>query len=371
MRVPGSRRCAKMKKGVNIESVAKASGFSKATVSRVMRNDPRVAPRTRRIILEMVEEMGYRPNPLVAAHMRNVRMNKQPEVKETVGLITFLPREVRWQNCPSQRRMIQGIYDRAAEIGFKIEEFPFAKSGMTSRRLNGILTTRGIQGLIVAPMHHGFHNLELDWKHFSMVTMGVTVQNPNLHRVRSDNFHNLYVAMEKLTQFGYRRIGLVVDTLRAHTPQEMWLGGFLTYVMARFGASRIPPLFIDPSEDSATPEFAAQLGDYVKEHRIDAVVGYEFVLDALIRAKVAVPEDCAYANLHILDNKAPSAGMDERSHELGLRATDLLADLLYRNESGVPAQPQTTLIGGAWVDGWTAPPLRGRAGSEAVGHEAK
>src|SRR5258708_19283230 len=50
------------KKHITIHDVAAQSGVSYQTVSRVINNMPDVAPKTRLRILNVMEDLGYRPN---------------------------------------------------------------------------------------------------------------------------------------------------------------------------------------------------------------------------------------------------------------------------------------------------------------------
>ncbi|MHB1134973.1 MAG: LacI family DNA-binding transcriptional regulator [Chloroflexota bacterium] len=57
---------------VNIVDVARLADVSTMTVSRVLNEDPRVRPRTRRLVLQAIEELGYVPNE-AARGLRNAR----------------------------------------------------------------------------------------------------------------------------------------------------------------------------------------------------------------------------------------------------------------------------------------------------------
>ena len=52
------------KKRVNIKYIAKEAGVSTQTVSRVINNEPHVAPDTRKRILNIINRLGYRPSQL-------------------------------------------------------------------------------------------------------------------------------------------------------------------------------------------------------------------------------------------------------------------------------------------------------------------
>lgn len=49
---------------VTVKDVARLSGVSTATVTRVLQDSEKVMPDTRRRVLEAVERLGYRPNPM-------------------------------------------------------------------------------------------------------------------------------------------------------------------------------------------------------------------------------------------------------------------------------------------------------------------
>jgi LacI family transcriptional regulator len=76
---------------ITLRDVAKLSGVSFQTVSRVVNNSPDVSSKTRRQVLQAIEELGYQPN-LVARGLKT----GQSMVLEmiTFGVDTFVPREL-------------------------------------------------------------------------------------------------------------------------------------------------------------------------------------------------------------------------------------------------------------------------------------
>ena len=51
-----------VKKRVTIKEVAKEAGISTQTVSRVINHRPDVAPETRQRVLQVIDQLGYRPS---------------------------------------------------------------------------------------------------------------------------------------------------------------------------------------------------------------------------------------------------------------------------------------------------------------------
>src|SRR5215831_12924074 len=58
-----------MPKKYTIEDIARRAGVSRGTVSRVLNNLPSVSDDTRQAVLNVIEELDYRPN-FSARHMR-------------------------------------------------------------------------------------------------------------------------------------------------------------------------------------------------------------------------------------------------------------------------------------------------------------
>src|SRR5579871_4473665 len=76
---------------MTLRDVARASGVSFQTVSRVINNSPNVSSKTRRRVMEAVEQLGYQPN-LVARSLKT----RQSMILEviTFGVDTYVPREL-------------------------------------------------------------------------------------------------------------------------------------------------------------------------------------------------------------------------------------------------------------------------------------
>ena len=56
-----------MQKRVGLREIGQALGLDVSTVSRALRNDPRVRSETIRVVQDKAHEMGYRPNPVARA----------------------------------------------------------------------------------------------------------------------------------------------------------------------------------------------------------------------------------------------------------------------------------------------------------------
>src|SRR4051794_37238614 len=87
-----------MSRAPNMQRVAEAAGVSKSSVSLALRDDPRLAPETRRRVQEIASRMGYRKNPIVASLMAQLRVSHTPKFQANFALI----------NCSSNRTIFDG-----------------------------------------------------------------------------------------------------------------------------------------------------------------------------------------------------------------------------------------------------------------------
>lgn len=88
---------------ITLDDVAKVSGFSKSTVSRVLRNEANVNPHTKKKIEEAAQKLGYTPNAVA----RSLRSRKTT----TIGVIIA-------DICnPFFSSVVRGIEDTARKKG--------------------------------------------------------------------------------------------------------------------------------------------------------------------------------------------------------------------------------------------------------------
>lgn len=333
-----------------LRQIAQVAGVSHATVSRALRNDPSIPPATARRLQQLAQRLGYTPNPLVAALLSQVRSRK-PKGDHTViaYLNTWWPRRT-WETCNTKTGQYRGAEQRAAELGFRLENFWLHEPGMTPARLAQILKARGIRGVLIGPVQNQSRAIDFPWQDFALATIGYSLHTPAISRACHAHFRGMYRSMDELLARGYRRIGYVTSRDFEERVNSLW-GAAYRFNQHRLAArDRIVPLVFEAEAEREA------LRRWLKATRPDAIVNaLPGVFELLTGLETRVPRDLGFVHLdlptHLKESKV--SGVDQLWEIVGSGALELVTGQLYTNTCGLPNHPVTHLVEGAWVEGLT------------------
>ena len=333
-----------------LQDVADAVGVHRTTAARALSNTPGINAETRAAVQAAAERLGYRANPLVAALMRARRSGRQ-EKGQVIAYLTCHPTRHGWRPPADPRPdFFPGAQARAAEFGYRLEDFWLKAQNMSPERMAAILRTRGIHGVLVGRLPVGQRELDFDFAPFSSVALGLTLESPRLHHVAEDHFFTARHAMMQCIERGYRRIGLVWATRNDYARVgDRWLGGFACQQHRLPERDRLPPFERDDDQ--------AAFHRWLREHRPDALLSTNAAATArwLQSAGWRTPQDVGLVDLRWNDPASGITGIRYHAPRLGALAVDMLVGLLHRHESGVPVDPHEVLLKGEWVEGNTLP----------------
>jgi len=338
-------------KPIRLQDIALKAGVSRATVSLALRNHPSVSRPVREKIQRLAGQLGYRPNPLVSALMAFHRAAK-PVVAASLPLALVI--EATHQDPMAlylSPDLIAGATAAAQRHGYRLEQF--WREEMTDKRLSQVLFARGILGLIIAPLPVPAGELNLDWSKFSAVAIGETLVRPDLHRVTTNRFRAMRLAIERLRQMGYRRVGLAMRAGWDDRVINQWSAAFL-WEQQHDLASQGVPLFIVNDADWTERQFAA----WFNQNQPEVILGCEEAIVCwLEKLGRKVPDAIGFAHLWSEYSGGRFAGLNHHPAAHGAAAVDLLVAMIHRNERGVPEMPQVVQLKASWADG---PSLRCR-----------
>ena len=333
-----------------MQQIAVAVGVSKATVSLALRDDARITPAVRAKVRAAAAAAGYRPNPLVAVHMAHLRTSQAPQWRATLGYLVHLTKDQWARNrLRPEGRCHTGAAERARALGYTLEIFWLAEAGMTAARMTGILASRGVPGVIVAPWPRAglADPLDLDWSQFAAATVGYAFQEPNLHRACHDNYSTMGRALAELARRGYARVGFAAPAEDDERVNHLWLARFLAFQAALPPRHRVAPLL---TREWNRESFLR----WVRRAKPDVLVTTRSgdAPEWLARARLG-PEKIGVLSVFWRREVATCSGFDQNFELLGASTIDLVVAQLQRNERGLPAAPKIMLLPGEWREGAT------------------
>lgn len=351
---------------ITLKMIAARAGVHFSTVSLALNNHPSIPNGTRERIQKLAVDMGYRPDPVLASL---VAYRQQQKKKRDHGVLAWIDNWPTADETSRQERarhiypaLWAGAAERANLRGWKLEEFCPARSGMTRSAFCRMLRTRGIDGLLVAPMPGEGGILDLEWDAFSAIAIGNTMTSPHMHRVMPHHVHNMQAIMRELDSLGYRRPAFVLDQTINERTRHYWAAAFLDAQLRLPKSGRLEPLML-PFDPDPAKSGRDELGKWLREKSPDVLIASraDEVLGWLLEAGVGVPSDVGVASAAFLtetwkpgqSSSSHIAGIDERFDTIGAVAVDMLVGFIHRHERGVPDEAMHILIEGRWHLGET------------------
>jgi LacI family transcriptional regulator len=190
-----SRRRASRDQSVTIKDVARQSGVSVATVSRVVNEKGPVAPETRRRIREVAERLRYVPHAAARSLITN----------QTNAIGVLLP-DIYGEFFSE---IIRGIDLAARRRGYHL--LVSSSHGQEGEIEAVLRATRGrVDGLIVMSPEVDVQTLEANLPStLPVVMLNCRGNGPSLDSITIDNFAGALETMRHLAGLGHRRVALV------------------------------------------------------------------------------------------------------------------------------------------------------------------
>ena len=340
-------------KRVTIRDIANKAGVSHATVSMALRNQRKIPEKTRERIKELAKAMGYVPDPALGRLNVYRRFSSEKEIHSALAWIDYWDESAKKAKSPTILQYRRGAEIRAAELGFKIEEFALASGDLSFERFTGIAKSRGIIGLLVPPHRLGNNRrLEIPWEDFTTVRFGHSGSYIPSHIVGNDQYATAFDAIEKCSKLGFKSVGYYFHHYGEEMTRYHFLGGYMTGCYKYFPDNSIPP-FIPTNQDQEKHRelFLKWYREYVPEV---VITQHSQVYYWLMNEGIDVPKDVKLVHIALpVVTDVRFSGMHQNSIRIGEQAVDLLARLLRHGEYGIPDSPLEVNVKSNWQDGYT------------------
>ena len=364
MKPHGERpRPARTRTYATMNDVAALAGVHPTTVSMALRSHPSIPAATRERILESARQVGYVRDPMLDAF--NHHRLKKLAVKQTpsIAFVIDAGSSANFFGSGYHPLVYDGVRAVAEAQLLLLEVFPLGTKEMTAARLNTILTSRGIGGVLVSTFTPDTKSIELDWDQFSAVKIESHHLLPQLDVVTNDQCQAARLCMRNLRQRGYRRIGLATATDDESRLVSTFSSGVLVEQASMPARERVPPLLFERGDIAA---IAARVAAWIGEHKVDALMtnwhelieigAWDGESTRLTSTVIRVPQDVAFASLDVPSGTPHIGGIVQNHRLVGMRAMEQLSLLVRTFRRGAPENPSATCVPGYWRDGPTVPP---------------
>lgn len=179
-----------------IKDIAKKTGVSIATVSRVIHGLTGYSDKTRQQVLKAADELGYRPNALA----RGLVSRRT----QTIGVL--FP-EV---SGSYSAELLHGIEEAANERGFSIIVCNTARDGERTMKYLGVLREKQVDGIVFASQYvHAAYEQELAAMRVPVMLVSTLPERAELPYIKVDDRAASREATEYLVGLGHRRIAMI------------------------------------------------------------------------------------------------------------------------------------------------------------------
>lgn len=330
-----------------LRSLARELGVSRTTISEALRGSPRVHPETAARIRAAAKEAGYEHNPLAGAIMSELRRSRGDIFRGVLGLIGIDEADRPGYAIRFHDALKKGAVARAAELGFKIESFTAGDRSIPLRRLDGILQSRGIRGLLILPTWSSPDFTRLSWENYTGAYLDYHIEKPAIRCVCSDHFRSMIESLQKLHDLGYRRPGVILPRQQDMRLHHRWEGAFMAFQNNHADVEPVKPLVADAIDQET-------FSKWFNEYKPDVVLGH--ITEAVEWMKAcgaSIPRTHGFFCLNLAHATVPCAGLDLAPDLIGARAAEIVIAQLHRNECGIPKSHSLTTLKSTWVDGPT------------------
>lgn len=338
----------------SMQSIADLAGVAKMTVCRALNGSKGVSEVTRQRILKIARDVGYQNSPIMSSVMGQVARSRKIDYSIPIMmLVDWDPNKAKMN--PAQEEYLSSAMMKARSLGFRVEVQGHASSRLSDRRINEILETRGIQGVVINVANNDPRELHLNWDRLCAVTTGGRLLNPrHLPRILSDLPQMLGRTLHELSLRGYRRIGFcyaakVDRILNGFYELPGYFRMFHEYHRSRVGKRQQIPLY---EISGSSPE--GSFRKWVETYKPDVIVStFHGTGSWLTEMGISTPGDVGFVSLGVKEMGGDISGMYLSKGSISAIAVDSVINRLMKRDYGMNALQVRTLVPGIWNPGKT------------------
>jgi DNA-binding LacI/PurR family transcriptional regulator len=318
---------------VTIKDIARKLKVSHTTVSRALRDDPRISKKTKEKVLKIAKEVGYVPNVIA----------RELSLKES-RTIGFIYSSVE-KNCLEP--IIQGVEDIVSKEQYQLLSFNSKEDVGTEYKYLRFLHERRVDGILLWPVTTE-EGSNLDYIKFLLhnnipvVMVDRYFKEIETDYVVSDNFKGAYQAISHLIRLGHKKIGYISGH-RFLTSVYDRLEGYkkaLEDCGIEFDKRLVKE--IDPIPVTSIEQSYEAMKELLRENNITAILAYNEIstvgaLKAIREEGIKIPEELAFVGFDevaiVSQVLIPLTVVTQQTYQIGEIAAEILIEKLRKGKN--------------------------------------
>ena len=307
---------------LTLEDIARLSGVSRSTVSRVINHDPNVSETTRQRVQEILDQIGFQPN-MAAKGLVSGKTN-------IIGVV--IPTNVvKIFSDPYFPLLLQGISASCNASGYSVMLW-LSEPEYERRMISQILHNGLIEGVIIAsvPIRDSIVNSLVD-SHIPFLMVG---RHPllDVSYLDVDNVQAARNAVMHLVHLGYKRIATITGDLDQISGADRFQGYLNALREAKLPFSQLLIAEGDYSEEGGYKAMQRLIKQKPEAVFIASDMMVYGAMRALREADLRIPEDIAIVGFDDLSSSAktnpPLTTVRQPISKMGNLAAEALIEMI-------------------------------------------
>ena len=336
---------------VTLRQIAEKVGCSRSTVSYALRNSPYISPETRKKVVDVAKDLGWRPDAELNITMSSIRQSSTQKIAPTIAVVINMPKKKLGRNSASSLHL-EGVRQRADELGFGVDEFNLAEQPLSPARLKGILEARQFRGVVfIGTIYPSLPETYLEiGKGFTCSVCGIRYPKVPFHVTVPDFLAAGRMAISEMLKEGCKRPGVFITKVVDEPLDWGFSGGAFSGLLDVPVEDRLPIFLIDYMDPGHSFNFDS-IEAWMHQYRPDSILTLDIIntRKAFENSTEQWIREVPCYSLDWYPDQAAISGVDLMQRDVGKAAVDLVFDQLSKGQSGIPECQQSVNIEGIWA----------------------
>jgi len=331
---------------VTMNDIAKRLGVHQSTVSLALSNHPRISDRTKKLIQDTAEEMGYVPDPELVSLISYRKNSRVKRSDASIVLISDMDDPYLFDAAEYIRTAYHAMQVYGRKLGFSCSLLRYRKDFRDSESLNRILRARNIKGVVLGYIYNPETHFELCWDRLTAVKINEYPSCLKVDMIVGNYLHDSRLALENVLKMGYSRPLYVNSEPIERQTDYMYYDGFMHGMRMIQPENRLDPFLF---KEIKTEDINRVVFEHAEKVRPDVIIsGYNNLIIPCFEL-TRKGFHCAFVSLEVDEHTRPTGGIEVDHKLMATTAVDKLLSSINAHRFGLQENPTITMVNSRWV----------------------